>query len=97
MKFNKEVGSNHRKIRFVNLPDAPDSTKHEPTSGVVAIRGQVVSDLKAKQIAKIRNTTFVRIPTIFLNAHETVLENATLPLKIAKVPKAERQRKEYRI
>ena len=66
----------------------------EPTSGVVAIRGQVVSDLKAKQIAKIRNTTFGFVfQQFFLNAHETVLENATLPLKIAKVPEAERQRK----
>ena len=66
----------------------------EPTSGVVALRGQVVSDLKAKQIAKIRNTTFGFVfQQFFLNAHETVLENATLPLKIAKVPEAERQRK----
>ncbi|GAA4108190.1 ABC transporter ATP-binding protein [Enteractinococcus coprophilus] len=65
----------------------------QPTSGVVAMRGQVVSDLKPKQIAKVRNTTFGFVfQQFFLNAHETVLENATLPLKIAKVPKAERHR-----
>lgn len=65
----------------------------QPTSGVVAMRGQVVSDLKPQQIAQVRNTTFGFVfQQFFLNAHETVLENVTLPLKIAKVPKAERNR-----
>ena len=65
----------------------------QPTSGVVAMRGQVVSDLKPQEVAKVRNTTFGFVfQQFFLNPHETVLENVTLPLKIAKVPKAERQR-----
>ncbi len=66
----------------------------QPTSGVVAIRGQVVSDLKPKEIAQVRNTTFGFVfQQFYLNPLETVLENATLPLKIAKVSKAERQRR----
>ena len=66
----------------------------EPSSGVVAMRGQVVSDLKPKEIAKVRNTTFGFVfQQFYLNSQETVLENVTLPLKIAKVPKAERNRR----
>ena len=65
----------------------------QPTSGVVAMRGDVVSNLKPKEIAQVRNTTFGFVfQQFFLNAHETVLENVTLPLKIARVPKAERNR-----
>ena len=65
----------------------------QPTSGVVAMRGDVVSNLKAKEIAQVRNTTFGFVfQQFFLNAHETVLENVTLPLKIARVAKAERNR-----
>lgn len=63
----------------------------QPTSGVVAMRGKVVSDLKPKEIAHVRNTTFGFVfQQFFLNAQETVLENVTLPLKIARVSKAER-------
>lgn len=66
----------------------------EPSSGVVAMRGKVVSDLAPKEIAKVRNTTFGFVfQQFFLNSQETVLENVTLPLKIAKVPKAERKRR----
>ena len=65
----------------------------QPTSGVVAMRGDVVSNLKPKEIAHVRNTTFGFVfQQFFLNAHETVLDNVTLPLKIARVPKAERHR-----
>ena len=65
----------------------------QPSSGVVAMRGKVVSDLKPKEIAEVRNTTFGFVfQQFYLNLQETVLENVTLPLKIAKVPKAERQR-----
>lgn len=64
-----------------------------PTSGVVAMNGKVVSDLKPKEIAHVRNTTFGFVfQQFYLNPQETVLENVTLPLKIAKVPKAERRR-----
>lgn len=66
----------------------------EPSSGVVAMRGDVVSALKPKEIAKVRNTTFGFVfQQFYLNSQETVLENVTLPLKIAKVPKAERKRR----
>lgn len=66
----------------------------EPSSGVVAMRGDVVSTLKPKEIAKVRNTTFGFVfQQFYLNSQETVLDNVTLPLKIAKVPKAERKRR----
>lgn len=65
----------------------------QPTSGVVAMRGDVVSDLQPKEIARVRNTTFGFVfQQFFLNTHDTVLENVTLPLKIARTPKAERNR-----
>ena len=65
----------------------------QPTSGVVAMRGDVVSNLKPKEIAHVRNTTFgFVVQQFYLNAHETVLDNVTLPLKNARVPKAERHR-----
>jgi len=65
----------------------------QPTSGVVAMRGDVVSDLQPKEIARVRNTTFGFVfQQFFLNPHDTVLENVTLPLKIARTPKAERNR-----
>lgn len=63
----------------------------QPTSGVVAMRGNVVSDLKPKEIARVRNATFGFVfQQFFLNPHETVLDNVTLPLKIARVPKSRR-------
>src|SRR5690625_2740559 len=66
----------------------------EPTSGVVAMRGKVVSDLRTKEVAKVRNTTFGFVfQQFYLNSQETVLDNVTLPLKIAKVAKAERKRR----
>src|SRR5690625_4084029 len=66
----------------------------QPTSGVVAMRGEVVSNLKPQQIAQVRNDTFGFVfQQFFLNPHETVLDNVTLPMKIARVPKAERHRK----
>src|SRR5690625_1023889 len=66
----------------------------QPTAGVVAMRGAAVSNLKPQQIAQVRNDTFGFVfQQFFLNPHETVLDNVTLPLKIARVPKAERHRK----
>ena len=66
----------------------------EPSSGVVVMRGNVVSDLSPKEIANVRNTTFGFVfQQFYLNSQETVLENVMLPLKIAKVPKAERKRR----
>src|SRR5699024_10155810 len=66
----------------------------QPRSGVVAMRGNVVSDLSPKEIAKVRNTTFGFVLQQFKqNWQETVLENVTLPLKSDKVTKAERNRR----
>ncbi|TLP76900.1 ABC transporter ATP-binding protein [Nesterenkonia sphaerica] len=66
----------------------------EPTSGVVALDGRPVSKLKPKVVSALRNETFGFVfQQFFLNPHQTVLENVTLPLKIAGVPRAERDRR----
>ncbi len=66
----------------------------EPTSGVVAMGGRPVSQLKPAQISQVRNETFGFVfQQFFLNANQTVLENVILPLKIAGVPSAERKRR----
>lgn len=66
----------------------------QPTSGVVALEGDPVTDLKPKQISALRNDTFGFIfQQFFLNPNQTVLENVTLPLKIAGVSKSERNRR----
>lgn len=63
----------------------------QPTSGVVALEGQPVSKLKPKKVSALRNDTFGFVfQQFFLNANQSVLENVTLPLKIAGVGKAER-------
>src|SRR5699024_11986434 len=50
--------------------------------------------LRPKEVAKVRNTTFGFVfQQFYLNSQETVLDNVTLPLKIAKVAKAERKRR----
>ncbi|MFC7403128.1 ABC transporter ATP-binding protein [Citricoccus sp. GCM10030269] len=66
----------------------------EPTSGVVAMEGRPVSQLKPAQISGLRNETFGFVfQQFFLNPNQTVLENVILPLKIAGVSKAERKRR----
>lgn len=65
-----------------------------PTSGVVALNGRPVSQLKTKEVSELRNETFGFVfQQFFLNANQTVLENVVLPLKIAGVGKSERNRK----
>lgn len=65
-----------------------------PTAGVVALEGQPVNKLKPKQVSKLRNETFGFVfQQFFLNPNQTVLENVTLPLKIAGVGTAERNRR----
>ena len=65
-----------------------------PSAGVVALDGRPVNTLKAKNVSKLRNETFGFVfQQFFLNANQTVLENVTLPLKIAGVGKAERTRR----
>lgn len=66
----------------------------KPTDGVVALRGNSVTELKAKEISKLRNETFGFVfQQFFLNANQTVLENVTLPLKIAGIGKSERNQR----
>lgn len=66
----------------------------DPTSGVVAMQGRPVSQLKASQVSALRNDTFGFVfQQFFLNANQSVLENVILPLKIAGVPAAERKRR----
>lgn len=66
----------------------------QPTAGVVALEGKPVTALKPKEISALRNETFGFVfQQFFLNAQQTVLENVTLPLKIAGVGAAERHRR----
>src|SRR5690625_8052499 len=70
----------------------------QPTSGVVALRGKVVSDLKPKEIAHVRNTTFGFVfQQLFLHPQETALEHVTLPVRIARAGKAERNEQGTRV
>ncbi|EXF24320.1 ABC transporter ATP-binding protein [Nesterenkonia sp. AN1] len=66
----------------------------EPTSGVVALGGEPVTALKPKKVSQLRNDTFGFVfQQFFLNPNQTVLENITLPLKIAGMGKSERNRR----
>lgn len=66
----------------------------EPTSGVVALGGEPVTALKPKKVSQLRNATFGFVfQQFFLNPNQTVLENITLPLKIAGRGKSERNRR----
>ncbi|GAA3701966.1 hypothetical protein GCM10022377_14510 [Zhihengliuella alba] len=65
-----------------------------PTAGVVALDGRPVTQLKPAAVSDLRNEAFGFVfQQFFLNAQQTVLENVTLPLKIAGVPRAERRRR----
>ncbi|KAA9394274.1 ABC transporter ATP-binding protein [Kocuria coralli] len=65
-----------------------------PSQGVVALNGRPVSELKNKEIHKLRNESFGFVfQQFFLNPNQTVLENVVLPLKIAGVAKRERNRR----
>lgn len=66
----------------------------QPTSGVVALDGRPVSSLKPKAVSNLRNETFGFVfQQFFLNANQSVLDNVTLPLKIAGVGKTERNKR----
>ena len=55
-----------------------------PTSGMVKIGNKDASTLAAKQLDMVRNKTFGFVfQQFFLNGNDTVLNNVTLPLKIA--------------
>lgn len=58
-----------------------------PDSGSVAINEQVATNLKRRELESLRNKEFGFVfQQFFLNPRESVLENVTLPLKIAGVP-----------
>lgn len=66
----------------------------KPTSGKVAIGGTDATKLSAKQLDRIRNRTFGFVfQQFFLNASDSVLNNVTLPLKIAGMARKERERR----
>ncbi len=65
-----------------------------PSQGVVALNGRPVSELKNKEIHKVRNQSFGFVfQQFFLNPNQTVLENVVLPLKIAGLSKRERNQR----
>lgn len=65
-----------------------------PSQGVVTLEGRPVSELKNKEIYKLRNERFGFVfQQFFLNPKQTVLENVVLPLKIAGVSKSERTKR----
>lgn len=62
-----------------------------PTSGTITLDGADTAGLSARQLNQTRNSTFGFVfQQFFLNAQASVLDNVTLPLKIAGVPRRER-------
>ncbi|PRZ11822.1 ABC transporter ATP-binding protein [Nesterenkonia sandarakina] len=65
-----------------------------PTQGSIVLSGQMTSQLGAREFSQLRNETFGFVfQQFFLNPQQTVLENVTLPLKIAGVSKTERNQR----
>lgn len=66
----------------------------KPTSGTIMIGGKDVTKLSARQLDAIRNKTFGFVfQQFFLNASDSVLNNVTLPLKIAGVSRKARNKR----
>lgn len=62
-----------------------------PTAGTITLDGKDTSRLSARQLNQTRNSTFGFVfQQFFLNAQASVLDNVTLPLKIAGVSRRER-------
>lgn len=71
-------------MHLLALLDSPDS-------GSIEISGRPASNLKPREVEKLRNQEFGFVfQQFFLNPRETVLENTVLPLKIAGVGTKER-------
>jgi putative ABC transport system ATP-binding protein len=65
-----------------------------PSKGSISIDGTEASTLNTKALDSLRNRSFGFVfQQFFLNANQTVLENVILPLKIAGVPTAEREKR----
>jgi len=66
----------------------------KPTSGTIMIGGKDATKLSARQLDTIRNKTFGFVfQQFFLNASDSVLNNVTLPLKIAGVSRKVRNKR----
>lgn len=64
----------------------------KPTSGKVILDGKDVTKIKEKQLNDVRNHQFGFVfQQFFMNAKDSVLDNVTLPLKIAGVPAKKRK------
>ena len=64
-----------------------------PTKGEVRIDDKNASNLKNRELNKLRNERFGFVfQQFFMNANDTVLENVLLPLKIAKKGRKERKK-----
>jgi putative ABC transport system ATP-binding protein len=62
-----------------------------PTTGSLSIGTKLSTGLKESELDAIRNEQFGFIfQQFFLNGNDSVLENVTLPLKVAGIPKKER-------
>lgn len=65
-----------------------------PTSGSIKVGNKDASKLSSRQLDGIRNRTFGFVfQQFFLNGNDTVLNNVTLPLKIAGVARKERNKR----
>lgn len=66
----------------------------KPTSGTIQVHGDDIAKLSTRQLDKLRNETFGFVfQQFFLNANDSVLNNVTLPLKIAGIGRRERNAK----
>ena len=65
-----------------------------PTSGSITLEGVDTGELRGRRLNRTRNQTFGFVfQQFFLTPSATVLDNVTLPLKIAGVPRNERRRR----
>ena len=63
----------------------------KPTEGAVELSGHDAAGLSSAVLNRTRNSTFGFVfQQFFLNPGSSVLDNVTLPLRIAGVPRAER-------
>ncbi len=63
-----------------------------PTTGQIILDGKDVTKIKEKQLNDVRNHQFGFVfQQFFMNAKDSVLDNVTLPLKIAGVPAKQRK------
>lgn len=66
----------------------------QPTSGSLKIDGKETSKMRERELGRLRNGEFGFVfQQFFMNAHESVLNNVMLPLKIAGMPRRERVRR----